>query len=314
MAMPIAHPKALDTRIPFTRADARAAGLTEGQLRTARFAKVFYDLYVASDIPITPEIRAKAALRGANGAAYISHWTAAELWRLPVPHSPDTHISVLDRSARCSRQGVRSHLSQPTAKTTMCRGIRLTTPEQTFLDLAGANLSLIDLVILGDAMVKKELTSLSRLISAVETWSGAHRNAARRAARLVREGVDSPMETRLRLLLVLAGLPEPSVNLIIRAADGTWRLRCDLCYEHCRVIVEYDGQQHREDPDQWESDIYRREELETRGYRLIIVTKRGIYKEPDRTIARVRKALVARGAELPPRLRDEWRRYFPVYS
>ena len=52
---------------------------------------------------------------------------------------------------------------------------------------------------------------------------------ARRAASLAREGVDSPQETRLRLLLVLAGLPEPRVNVIIRggmaagAGATTWR-------------------------------------------------------------------------------------------
>ena len=48
---------------------------------------------------------------------------------------------------------------------------------------------------------------------------------ALRAAGLVREGVDSPMETRVRLLIVLAGLPEPSVNHIVRAEDGSWRMR-----------------------------------------------------------------------------------------
>jgi hypothetical protein len=29
------------------------------------------------------------------------------------------------------------------------------------------------------------------------------------------------METRLRLLIVLAGLPEPTVNVIVRGEDGS---------------------------------------------------------------------------------------------
>jgi hypothetical protein len=74
--------------------------------------------------------------------------------------------------------------------------------------------------------------------------------------------VDSPQETRIRLLLVLAGLPEPCVNLIIRGRDGGWRRRYDLAYEELQLIVEYDGRQHAEDTRQWLTDIFRREELD----------------------------------------------------
>ena len=35
------------------------------------------------------------------------------------------------------------------------------------------------------------------------------------------------METRVRLLLVLAGLPEPTVNVIVRGEDGSWKMRFD---------------------------------------------------------------------------------------
>ena len=59
-------------------------------------------------------------------------------------------------------------------------------------------------------------TSPERLIEAAAQWNCKGCRLARRAASLAREGVDSPQETRLRLLLVLAGLPEPRVNLIIR--------------------------------------------------------------------------------------------------
>jgi hypothetical protein len=68
----------------------------------------------------------------------------------------------------------------------------------------------------------------------------------RRSASLARKGVDSPQETRLRLLLVLAGLPEPRVNLLLRGRDGSWRRRYDLAYELLRLIIEYDGRQHAE--------------------------------------------------------------------
>jgi hypothetical protein len=313
MSLPSASVAPLNVRSPFTRADARAAGLVEGVLRSARFKKVFYDLYVASEVKITAQIRAAAALRATGGLGYVSHWTAAQLWELPVPHHPEIHVSVQSRGARCSRQGLRSHLSHPQATTTVCNGIRLSRPVQTFLDLAAVGLDLVDLVILGDAMVKKRLTTVDQLRTSVQTWPGLGRKAARRAADLVRKGVDSPMETRLRLLLVLAGLPEPTVNLILRADDGSWVLRFDLCYQAYRLIVEYDGRQHSDDPDQWERDIYRREDLERLRYRIVLVIWKGIFRDPLRTLTRVRDALIAAGAtNIPRQFNDQWQRHFPA--
>lgn len=159
-------------------------------------------------------------------------------------------------------------------------------------------------------MLKAKLTTIPTLIEAIEAWQGYGTRLALRAARLIREGVDSPMETRLRLFIVLAGLPEPTVNLIIRGEDGSWRMRFDLCYLDQRLIVEYDGRQHRDDPEQWERDIYRREDLDRMHYRLLIVTRRGIYNEPQRTLERVRDALHERAVRVPSRFKNEWRRHF----
>jgi hypothetical protein len=47
---------ALDIHHPFTRADARAAGITVKELISSRYQKVFYNLYVSADVVITPQI------------------------------------------------------------------------------------------------------------------------------------------------------------------------------------------------------------------------------------------------------------------
>ena len=57
---------ALDVRNPFTRADARAAGITVKKLIGSRYQKVSFNLYVSADVVITPQIRARAALRLAS--------------------------------------------------------------------------------------------------------------------------------------------------------------------------------------------------------------------------------------------------------
>jgi hypothetical protein len=162
-------------------------------------------------------------------------------------------------------------------------------------------------------MIKAGHTSTDRLIDAAAQWSGRGCRVARRAASLARKGVDSPQETRLRLLLVLAGLPEPRVNLIIRSRDGSWRRRYDLAYERLRLIIEYDGRQHAEDTQQWLTDIFRREELDQMRWRLVIVTSEGIYREPLRTLERVRDALLECGVVgIRRHFKPEWRLHFPT--
>lgn len=120
------------------------------------------------------------------------------------------------------------------------------------------------------------------------------------------------METRLRLLIVLAGLPEPRVNLIIRSERGGWKRRYDLAYEGVHLIVEYDGRQHSTDDDQWLTDIFRREELDKLGWRLVVITWHGIYRDPLQTLERVRDALVDCGATgIRRRFKPEWRLHLP---
>jgi hypothetical protein len=306
------HDDVLDVGNPFTRADARAAGITVKELISSRYQKVFYNLYVSADVVLAPQLRARAALRLASHDSYASHHTAAELWGLPVSHDDHTHITVPTHGERLRRRGVKSHLGQCDARRTLRTGIPVSTPEQTFIDLAAVGMNLVDLVVLGDAMLKARLTTISALIEAIEAWHGSGTRLGLRAAKLMREGVDSPMETRVRLLIVLAGLPEPTVNVIVRGDDGSWRMRFDLCYLTQRLIVEYDGRRHAESPEQWERDLYRREELDRMDYRLLVVTSRGIYNEPQRTLERVHDALRERGVRVPTRFKNDWRRHFPT--
>jgi hypothetical protein len=132
--MSLPQPKyVLDVRSPFTRADARAAGITVKEMISSRYQKVFYNLYVSANVHITPQLRACAALRLASRDSYVSHYTAAELWALPVPPHDHTHITVPEQGDRLRRQGVKSHVGQPNARRTLRTGIPLSTPEQTLL-------------------------------------------------------------------------------------------------------------------------------------------------------------------------------------
>jgi very-short-patch-repair endonuclease len=190
-------------------------------------------------------------------------------------------------------------------------GIRVSPPAQLFVELAGV-LDLFELVVVGDALVRQKHLTPAELVAACAESSAKHAKAARRAASYVRAEVDSPMESRLRMLIVLAGLPEPRVNFQVHA-DGRVLYRFDLCYPEPRLIVEYDGRQHRDDLDQWDHDVERHDWFDDEGWRIVPVFSRGIYRDPGRTIERVLTALRARGCSTLPRaLSDEWRAYFPA--
>lgn len=303
---------ASDLRRPFTRADAVRAGVPAKILRTSLFKKIFRGVYVSADVPDSPFLRAEAALLLHPPQAFVSHTTAAALRGLPVPTDPQVHVTVPADRDRRSRPGITNHVRSGTPRLRVLRGVRLSHPFQMFVELASM-LSLVDLVVVGDALVSLLGCAPEDLVEDCRRCTDHHAAKALRAARYVRAEVDSPMETRLRMLIVLAGLPEPEVNHKIRDEHGRVVRRFDLSYPALRLIVEYDGRPHIERESNWESDLDRREEFDDAGWRLVVVTAKGVYREPERTLLRVRGALKERGCrDLPPRLSDDWRPHFPA--
>ena len=220
--MPRMDGSSFDDKIPFTSAEAREAGISAKKLRGGRYQRLFHGLHLSAEVVATPALRAKAVLRICPPGSQASHFTAAELWGGIVPSQPLTHISCPQPGWRIERRGVASHRLNRLAKSSGHYGLRVSSPEQTFIDLA-CSLSLVDLVVLGDSLVKAGRTTVDRLVGATNDWAGWGARPARRAAGLVRKGVDSPMETRLRLLMVLAGLPEPVVNHVVYTAKAGCR-------------------------------------------------------------------------------------------
>ena len=302
-----------DVHRPFTRADAVAAGIDPKVLRTSRFRRIFRGVYIDARVPDSPFVRARAALVIHPKDAFASHTTAARVYKLPLPANPLEHVTVARPQDRRYRAEIRNHVTSHPPMVIVHRGLRLSHPFQMFIELASM-LSLVDLVVVGDALVRVFDVEADQLVAACRRSGEKHAGAALRAAEYVREGVDSPMETRLRLLIVLAGLPEPRVNHELRAMDGRVTRRLDLSYPLWQLIIEYDGRQHVERIDQWESDLDRREEFDGEGWHIVVVTSKGIYGRPDLTLGRICKALRACGCRVPARLRSDWQAHFPVHG
>jgi hypothetical protein len=303
--------EAFDVRRPFTRAAAVRNGISPKTLRGPRFRRILRGVFVDASLPRWDEERIDAALLLFDASAF--HASAARLLGVPIPTSPDEHVSVLDPGHRRRREGVVCHLAVD-GDIVRVRGRRCSSAVALFGELA-ASLDLVDLVVVGDHLVRRGLASVGSLREVAATLTGPTGRQARRAAAYVRAGVDSPMETRLRMLLVLSGLPEPTINHTIRDVDGEPVRRFDLSWPSVEVIVEYDGRHHVAREQTWERDLDRREWIDDGGWRLRVVTARGVYVEPARTVERVFGVLRMRGLPgLPTRPRDDWRPHFPGHT
>src|SRR5437763_2529072 len=96
------------------------------------------------------------------------------------------------------------------------------------------------------------------------------------------------METRLRLLLVRAGLPRPQAQAELRDERGHLVARADLYYPSHRLAIEYGGGTHRE---RLVADNRRQNRLLAAGFRLLRFTAADLDARPD---AIVRAALDTR--------------------
>ena len=161
----------LDLRRPFGRADARRAGIPVKQLRSARFRRLFYDVYVGADLPVTPMVLASVVLGLSPVGSYASRHTAARIWGGIVPDQPLTHVSSPHGGWRSKRQGVRGHESPSGSDVVSFAGLRVSSPAQTFIDLAG-ELTLVDLVVLGDSLVTARRIRPAQLVEATLGWKG----------------------------------------------------------------------------------------------------------------------------------------------
>ncbi|MGN6502152.1 MAG: endonuclease domain-containing protein [Pseudolysinimonas sp.] len=239
-----------------------------------------------------------APLLGPHDA--FSHATAALLHGAELPwefeRSPTLHVSRVG-DTRFRRPGVRGHRVRRMQVCTV-DGLPVVSPAHTWVQLA-ATLSHDDLVAVGDRWVtprgpwrarRPPLTSIDALAGAIDDHAGERGVArARIALRSVRVGSESRMETRLRLLLVGAGLPEPELNPAVPVGGRV--LHPDLLFRQWGLVLEYEGDGHRTDPTAWRRDISRREALQSAGYRVLQVHSDDMHVEPQRFLARVSRVI-----------------------
>jgi hypothetical protein len=187
-----------------------------------------------------------------------------------------------------------THSTLDVADVTRFGGIPVTTPVRTAFDL-GRRAPRIDALIAVDALLHRRVVKLAALTDYAEAhpgWPGI--TLLREVLTLAEPLSESPMETRLRLLLVDAGLPRPVAQHDIHDERGRFIARADLAYPSLRIAIEYEGDHHRERAT-FRRDIGRFNALRAAGWLVLRFTADDLLHQPAQTAQQVRAARHERG-------------------
>lgn len=278
--------------------DLIADGTPVSRLYASDKSRAFHGVVVAPGAdPHSGDIRIAGARMLLRPGTFISRRTAAQLYRLPVDGS-DRFIDLgAVRPAKSpQRKEFKTHQVRPGVLLEVPRAPHwLPHPADVWALLAGV-VSLDELIAAGDCLVsgpsrsQRALGSIDDLKSATERHAGGSGAVLlRQAVALVRTGVESPAETRLRLVIIRAGLPEPQISCPV--ATGTRLFHADLGYPGLKIAVEYEGEYHfTGGANQARWDLRRYEAMEDAGWIVLRATALDL-RDPRRFLARLAAAL-----------------------
>ena len=273
---------------PFTHSDAVRAGLNRWHLEGANWRRIGPTVYVWAGLPDTPELRIEAVRRRLPPTAVFSGLTAAWLHGLDVKCEP-IEVTIPKGIGVSGRTGVvvrRAALSSGEIVT--LRGRRVTSVLRMLSDLS-IRLSVTEGVVLADMALHAGLTSLAKLnVLCVARAGGVGVANLRRIVGFAEPLTESPMESHLRMLLMLAGLPRPQAQVSLHDSDRRFLGRPDLYYPDHRLGIEYDGGIHRTS---LAEDNRRQNKLLAAGFRLLRFTAGDVLQNPDSVITQVRAML-----------------------
>lgn len=264
----------------------------EGWLRNGYLLPIHGGVYALGHRALRAEGYWMAAVLAGGSSAVLSHRSAAALWGFGKPFRP---IEIVRSMGSCSRAGLLVHRTRflPCDHMTIHRGIPVTTPVRTLVDLAAVSSprSFEDfhsaarrLGLVAPDQMKRVLAS-----SSGKKGTGSVRSAERRFGPLPIE-IRSELETRFLTLCLESGIPRPLVN------EPLGGRKIDFLWQREKLMVEVDSLAfHR---DRFENDRARDLEHLTLGYETIRVTHRMIETRSEQLVSNIKSILLARNPDV----------------
>jgi hypothetical protein len=236
-------------------------------------------------------LRSLAAYRYVEGRGVLSGYSAAEVLAASCgSRDAPAEVTVPHRGQRSPAGLVmtRSHLSP--AEITQVDGLTVTSPVRTAYDLARRG-DLVERVVAVDRLANVHRFTPDLLLGLSARNRGARGN---RLLPCVLAHADrrsgSPMETRLRMLIVQAGLPRPEVQWAVQDEQTRTALWLDLAWPDLMIGIEYEGEGSHTEPDQVLRDVGRYTGLVDRGWRIYRYTKFEIRRRQDLIVGQLTRA------------------------
>ena len=206
---------------PFTLEDALRAGLGRWHLEGASWRRMGPNVYVWAGLPNTPELTLEAALRRLPSAAVFSGLTAAWLHGLDVGECETIEVTIPKGIGISARSGIEVRRAALSAKEiVIVRGKRATSILRTLSDLC-IRLSLTEAVVVTDMALHARHVTVDDLKAMCVKHAKCFGVASlRRVVGLAEPAAESPMESRLRMVLVLGGLPRPQAQVSLHDGKG----------------------------------------------------------------------------------------------
>jgi very-short-patch-repair endonuclease len=269
----------------------REAGVSQSAVArraaAGRLPRIHRGVYAVGHPVLRREGHWMAAVLAGGAGAVLSHAAAAALWELRPSAAATIDISVPTAGGRAKPPRLRIHrvpLLRPDELTTS-RGIPVTTPARTILDLA-AILQPRRLERVLDEAESRELTDVPTLEAVARAHPG-HRGARRLEATLALHTpgttlTRSELEERFLELCDANGLERPRVNATVAG------LEADFVFEADRLVVETDGYRHHRTRQAFERDRARDATVAAAGYRTLRFSYRQLTDDPRAVIAALR--------------------------
>ena len=201
-------------------------------------------MYAVGRRELTQEGYFIAAVLACGDDAVLSHESAAILWGILKARMRMIEISVpIERNPRVN--GLKVH-RRKTLATTRRKGIPVTTPIQTLIDIA-PRLDEPQLERAVNEAINRDLTTPDRLRKAVD-GQPALRNLLDRDTFVV---TDTELEQRFVPIARKAGLPKPQTQVQVNG------YRVDFYFEELGIVVEADSLRFHRTAAQQRTDILR---------------------------------------------------------
>ncbi len=260
------------------------------------YRPVYRNVYLSKQAKLTALTRARAAWLWAGGDTTLTGLSAAAV--LGTKWIDVDQPAELCRPNRHAPPGIVVRSYDLDSREVLVRnGLRITTPQRTAFDI-GRSLSMNRSIPILDALSHATGFKIADVVSLAVARPGSRGiQRLRSALKLVDGGAESPQESRVRLVLVAAGLPPPETQIEFSDEFGMARIRVDMGWREWRVAVEYDGVQHWSDRYQRSWDIDRIAILETMGWAVVRISAE-MLSRPEVIIERVRSKLRAAGCSI----------------